>query len=223
MLGLCYLYIITIILLASKIKDHIPPNFSRKFLHIMIGNLIFVIPFFTLNIFPFFVASPFILITFLFSPLSPVDFGGKISGLAEITSGGHKYGLVLYAISYSVLALFFSAKPYVIAAGILPMAYGDAAASLIGQKFGHQKYNIFSPKSIEGSIAMFATCLLGLLVCLPFFSFLYPISSLNFLLASLGVAIVATVCEALTPKGFDNLTVPLLSAMVFLFLIGGLI
>jgi dolichol kinase len=191
----------------------------------MIGNFIFIIPFFTLATlplnFPLFVASPFILLTFLFSPLSPVDLSQKISGLAEITGGGHKYGLVLYAISYSILALFFSTKPYIISAGILPMAYGDAAASLIGQKFGRHKYNIFGTKSLEGSGAMFTVCICGLMACLLFFSHLYPISISTFALASLGAAAVATVCEALTPKGFDNLTVPLLSAIVFLLLIGG--
>jgi dolichol kinase len=127
---------------------------------------------------------------------------------------------VLYAFSYSFLALFFSSKPYFIVAGILPMAYGDAAASLVGQKFGRHKYNISSPKSVEGSLMMFATCLLGFLACVLFFSFLYPISSLSFALAFLGTAVVATVCEALTPKGFDNLTVPLFSAIVFLILMG---
>ena len=226
LLGSCYLYIIAIILITSKIKDRIPANLSRKFLHIMIGNFIFIIPFFTLTTFPlcfpFFVAAPFILVTFMFSPLSPVDLSSKISGLAEVTGGGHKFGLVLYAISYTVLALFFSTKPYIIAAGILPMAFGDAAASLVGQKIGRHKYNIFGTKSFEGSMAMFAVCISGLMACLLFFSFLYPISIPSFALASLGVASVATACEALTPKGFDNLTVPLFSAAVFLLLIGGI-
>src|SRR5512137_411569 len=89
LLGLCYLYIIAVILVTSRIRNHLPANLSRKFLHIMTGNLIFVIPFFTLRSFPlsfpFFVAAPFILVTFLFSPLSPVDLSSKISGLAEIT------------------------------------------------------------------------------------------------------------------------------------------
>jgi phytol kinase len=225
LLGLCYLYIVAIILVTGKIKDRVSASFSRKFLHIMIGNFIFVIPFFTLRTFPlsfpFFVAAPFILVTFLFSPLSPVDLSSRVSGLAEVTGGGHKYGLVLYAISYSFLALFFSTQPYVLAAGILPMAYGDAAASLVGQKLGPHKYNVFGAKSFEGSLAMFVTCLFGLLGCLLFFSYLYPISIFNFAVASLGTAAVATACEALTPKGFDNLTVPLFSIAVFLLLIGG--
>ena len=225
LLGSCYLYIIAIVLITSKIKDHIPANFSRKFLHIMIGNFIFFIPFFTLRTlplnFPFFVASPFILVTFLFSPLSPVDLSSKFSVLAEVTGRGHKFGLVLYAISYSLLALFFSTKPYIIAAGILPMAYGDAAASLVGQKIGRHKYNIFTTKSFEGSTAMFVICISGLMGCALFFSYLFPISIPSFALASLGATAVATVCEALTPKGFDNLTVPLFSAIAFLLLIGG--
>lgn len=226
LLGLCYLYIIGIILVSSKIKDRLPTNLSRKFLHIMIGNLCFIIPFFTINSFPvsfpFFVAAPFILLTFLFSPLSPVNLSDKFSGLAEITGGGHKFGLVLYAVSYTILALFFSIRPYIIAAGIFPMAYGDAAASLVGQKLGRHQYDVFGKKSFEGSAAMFAVCFLGLMVSLLFFSFLYPISIPDFLMASLGVAAIATVCEALTPRGFDNLTVPLLSAAVFLLLIGGI-
>lgn len=225
LLGLCYLYVIAVILVTGKIKNRIPTNLSRKFLHIMIGNFIFVIPFFTLRTFPlnfpFFVAAPFILVTLLFSPLSPVDLSGKISGLAEVTGGGHKYGLVLYAVSYSLLALFFSTKPYVIAAGILPMAYGDAAASLVGQKLGRHKFNVFGAKSLEGSAAMFLVCISGLMALLPFFSYLHPISTFSYIVASFGAAVVATVCEAFTPKGFDNLTVPLFSAAVFLLLLGG--
>lgn len=224
LLGLCYFYIIIIILITSKIRNRVSSNFSRKFLHIMIGNFVFVIPFFTLKTFPvnfpFFVAAPFILVTFLFSPLSPVNLSSKASGLAEVTGGGHKFGLVLYAISYSLLALLFSTEPYIIAAGILPMAYGDAAASLVGQKLGRHKYNVFGLKSFEGSAAMFMICLSGLMACTVFFSYLYAVTVFSFVVASFGAAAVATLCEAITPRGFDNLAVPMCSAATFLLLIG---
>jgi phytol kinase len=227
LLGLCYVYIVVIILITGKIKDRLPRNLSRKFLHIMIGNFIWIIPFFTytqfpLN-FPFFVASPFILLTFLVSPGTP--FKGltqKLSGLGDVTFGGHTYGLVFYSISYTILAAFFSDKPWIIAAGIIPLAYGDAAASIIGLKWGRHQFNVCAKKSVEGSITMFAVCFLVVAASYAFFSYLYPLSLINFFVASLGAALVATLSEAFTPRGLDNVAVPLLSAITFLLIMGGL-
>ena len=145
LLVLCYLYIVATIVVSIKLGDKLPVNFRRKFLHIMIGNFVFIIPFFTFTTlplnFPFFVASPFILLTFLSTPLFTNKLKKKFNGLTDITVGGHGFGLFMYAISYTLLAFFFSAKPYVIIAGILPMAFGDAAASLVGQKLGRHKIN----------------------------------------------------------------------------------
>jgi len=94
---------------------------SRKFLHAMIGNLPFIIPFFTSNVYPVLVAAPFILVTLFASPYSPSkSISRRLKGLADITEEGHHLGLVFYAISYTFLALFFASKPYVVAAGILP-------------------------------------------------------------------------------------------------------
>lgn len=193
----------------------------------MIGNLPFLIPFFTYNSFPlnfpFFIAAPFILVTFMATPYIPVkSIREKMSGLMEVTGGGHSLGLFLYAISYTILAALFSAKPYVIAAGILPMAYGDAAASLVGEKFGKTKFRIFCTKSLEGSAAMFLFGFAAFAASLLFFSFLYPIPLLNSILAALGVAAIAAVAEALTPRGFDNITVPIFSAAVFIILMGAI-
>ena len=226
LLILCYLYILTIIVIAVRIDHKFPKNLRRKFLHIMIGNFVYIIPFFTFTNFPanfpFFVASPFILLTLSASPASPFNLKNKISGLSDITTGGHKFGLILYAISYTILAFFFSAKPYIIIAGILPMAFGDAAASLFGQKRGRHLFNIFSKKSLEGTTAMFTITFVSVTLSLLFFSYLCPFSTSTLILASFGVAALATATEALTPKGIDNLTVPLISALAFLLLIGGI-
>jgi phytol kinase len=225
LLMLCYLYIVGIIVIAVRIDHKFPKNLRRKFVHIMIGNFVYIIPFFTFTTFPanfpFLVAAPFILLTLSASPASPFNLKTKISGLADITTSGHQFGLVFYAISYTILALFFSAKPHVIIAGILPMAFGDAAASIVGQKMGRHQFNIFSKKSLEGTTAMFTITFVSVTLSLLLFSYLCPFSTAILLLASLGVAALATAIEALTPKGIDNLTVPLISALAFLLLIGG--
>jgi phytol kinase len=226
LLALCYLYIVAMIVISVKLGDKIPVNFRRKFLHIMIGNFVFIIPFFTFTTlplnFPFFVASPFILLTFLATPYSPLNLKKKINGLTDITVGGHGFGLFMYAISYTLLAFFFSAKPYVIIAGILPMAFGDAAASLVGQKMGRHKITFIKNKSLEGSAAMFLVTLASVTLTLLAFSYLCPFSIPMLLLASFSISVIATVLEAVTLKGFDNLTVPLTCAVVFLIMVGGI-
>ena len=102
------------------------------------------------------------------------------------------------------------------------MAYGDAAAALMGQKYGRHTYNVFGKKSIEGSTVMFIICFLALWLSLIFFSFLYVLPLDRLLIAAFSVSIVATFFEALTPKGLDNLTVPFFSALTFLLVMGGL-
>ena len=229
LLILCYIYVLLIILISGKIDSvlHVSRKSSRKFLHMMIGNLPLIIPFFSYNSFPlnfpFLVAAPFILVTFLASPYSPSKrVYEKMKGLSDITEEGHQLGLIFYAVSYTLLALFLSDGPYVIAAGVLPMAYGDASAALIGKKYGKRHYRIFAKKSIEGSITMFLASFISLAISLMFFSVLYSFPISNVILAALGAAFVAALAESLSPLGFDNITVPILSALTFLILSGGL-
>ena len=222
---LCYAYILFIIVISSKMPTilHVSQKASRKFLHAMIGNLPFVIPFFTANIFPALVAAPFILVTFIASPSSPFkNASKKMKGLAEITEEGHHLGLVFYALSYTVLALLFASRPYVIAAGILPMAYGDSAASLVGERYGRTKYKLTATRSLEGSVAMFVTGFVSIVASLAFFSALYSFSLYDWIVPALAVAATTTLIEALSPKGSDNLTVPAVGALTFLLLTGGI-
>jgi len=222
---LCYAYVVFIIVLSGKMTTvlHVSQKASRKFLHAMIGNLPFVIPFFTASIYPALVAAPFILVTFIASPLSPLkSVSARMKGLAEITEEGHHLGLVFYAISYTALALLFASRPYVIAAGILPMAYGDSAASLVGERYGKTKYKLTASRSLEGSLAMLLIGLLSVIASLAFFSTLYPFSLHDMIIPALAVAAVTTLTEALSPKGSDNLTVPAVGALTLFLLTGGI-
>jgi dolichol kinase len=224
---LCYFYILLVIFVSSKIDKLLGVSLktSRKFLHIMIGNLPFIIPFFTSNIYPFLVAAPFIPITFFASTYSPFkNLSRKIKGLVDITEEGHQLGLVFYAISYTILALLFATKQYVVilAAGILPMAYGDAVASMVGEKYGKRKYGIFAEKTLEGSAAMFLVSFTIFTFSLFFFSLMLPFSFFDKIFMAFAVAAVTTFVEGCSPLGFDNLTVPAFGALTFFLLNGGL-
>lgn len=218
----CYTYILFIIFISSRLDRYLPisQKASRKFLHMMIGNLPFIIPFFTSTIYPVLVAAPFILVTFLASPYSPFEnISKRLKGLSDTTGEGHHLGLVFYAVSYTLLAIFFASKPYVMAAGILPMAYGDTAASMIGERYGRRKYKFIADKSVEGSLAMFLASFLSFTIGLIFFSALYPFSVFENILPALAVAALV---EGVSPMGFDNLTVPAFGALTFLLLDGGI-
>jgi phytol kinase len=208
-LALVYGYVTLLLLIAEKVlKKH--PGFSRKFLHIMVGNVIFILPLFQSRwVMALLAAAPFILLTFLMSPYSPLKIKDRIS------TSGHGLGLVYYAISWTILALIFFDQPWIIAVGIAAMSYGDGMASLIGMKYGKTKYNVFGDtKSIEGSLTMFLVLIVTLGIALTYFN--VPIN----LLVIGSVALVATIFEGITPKGLDNLTACFSAVITYTILVG---
>ena len=220
----CYGYILVLIVVAGRLSSHpsVPRGVGRKLLHAMIGNLPLAMPYFTDSLSPFLVASPFIAVTYLVSPYSPwPGLAERVRGLSDITEEGHGSGLILYAVSYSALALLYGARPYIVAAGVFPMAYGDSAAALVGTAYGRRRFRVFEEKSLEGSLGMFAGSLLSLLLGLSYFSVVYGFSLQAQVVPALAASLVATAAEAASPRGLDNLTVPALGALTFIAAGGG--
>ena len=218
---LCYAYILAMIRVASGLEGafNLGPDASRKFLHMMIGNLPLVIPFFTWRFAPVIVAAPFTVVTIIASPFSPVPgLRERLEGLSGITEEGHFLGPFLYSVSFTALAALFSTWPEIIAAGILPMAYGDSAAAIIGSRYG--RHRLIGRKTLEGSLAMLVGSFVSLTLCLGFFSSLYGFPLLGEMRAIAAVSVVAVIAEALSPKDYDNLAVPLLGALTYI-VVGG--
>lgn len=206
---LVYGYIALLLIISEKVMNKYP-TFSRKFLHIMVGNVLFILPLFTSKfVMTFIVAAPFILLTFLMSPYSPFKLNDRIS------SSGHGLGLVYYAVSWTILAFFFFDQPWIIAVGIVAMSYGDGMAALIGEKYGKHRYRIFGDKkSFEGSIAMFLVIIATLWIVLVY----YHVTIDNLLIIPI-VALIATIFEGITPKGLDNITACFSAVSAYLLLI----
>jgi dolichol kinase len=213
----CYAYIVALIVISPRLK--LPGKVNRKVLHAMIGNLPLIMPFFTDNIYPFLVASPFIIVTLLATSSSPIKLGDKMKGLSSLTEEGHQWGLVLYAISYSALALVFGVKSYIVAAGIFPMAYGDSLAAIFGETWGRHKYRIFETKSFEGSAGMFLGSFVSLTLAFLYFGLLFPLT-FNPLVPAFAIACLVTVVEGVCPRGLDNIAVPFVGAITFLIVTG---
>lgn len=218
-MGGCYAYIVALILVSPRLP--LPRKVSRKVLHAMIGNLPLIMPFFTASIYPFLVASPFVLVTLLATPYSPIRLGGRLGGLSGLTEEGHSMGLVLYAISYSVLAYLFGVRPYIVAAGIFPMAYGDSLAAIFGEYFGRHRYRVFETKSLEGSLGMFLGSFVSLTLAFLYFGAIYGFG-FNPLAPAFAIACLVTIIEGVSPRGLDNVAVPIVGAATFLILTGGI-
>jgi dolichol kinase len=209
-----YVYVASLIILTEKVVSKKYPLISRKLLHIMVGNIAFLLPIFqTREIMAFVAAGPFIIFTFLMSPYSPIEsMKGKTSG------AGHGMGLVYYAVTWTILAYLFFETKEIIAIGILAMSYGDGFASIIGVKYGKKKYNVFGDeKSYIGSYSMFVFTFLLLIVALIYYRIFDPsIFNLAILFVISGVS---TIFEGLTPRGLDNLSVPFVTAGLYYFIV----
>ena len=183
---------------------------SRKVVHIGTGNVILLA--WWLNI-PALIGISAGVISGIIALISY-----KIPILPSINSVGRKsLGTFFYAVSIGILIACFWPinQPEYAVLGVLIMTWGDGLAAVIGQNFGQHRYQIGEiQKSWEGSLTM---CLVS-----------FIISSLILLtlqgniwqtwVISLVVAVVATLLEAFSKFGIDNLTVPLSSAALAFFL-----
>jgi phytol kinase len=126
-------------------------------------------------------------------------------------------GTVYYAISLVAEVLFcylFGFNKWICFAGIAVMGYGDGLAAIIGKAFKSKKVEFLkSTKSLAGSLTMFI--ITGLIVGLTLFN----LGPEYWIMKTLMIAIISTIAEAISVKGTDNLTVPVLTTcMMFLCL-----
>ncbi len=208
-----YLLIFLIIGLSTILqkKKILNEEGARKFIHIGVSNwwILAMIFFHDTNALWFAIIPP---ITFII--LNYLSY--RMNLLKAMERGGNgNLGTVYFPISLLILVvLTFGVlkNPYIGAIGILVMGYGDGLAAVIGKAYGKHKFAF--GKSIEGSLAMFIISFIVVFVVS-----INIASILVSLILALGVAAFATMIELLTPKGLDNLSVPLGSSFIFYLLL----
>jgi phytol kinase len=192
-------------------------NFTRKVIHVGVGNWIFLWPFAFDNWYAILVPPA------LFVVLNYVSYRRELFKAMERREKAGGLGTVYYAISLTIIApiAMLLGKNWVAAAAIILMAWADGLADPIGRRYGTHKYRIAgSTKSIEGSVGFLIVGFLAVAVTLTFFgafSSLPP--QLNIPIFSLAIAAFGTLIEAVSPAGTDNLTVPIVSFLLALLVL----
>ena len=196
-------YIIFIILLSIPFYK-INPEYSRKVIHIMLGNFYFIALFyFTKWYFASFFPFLFIFINYFSIKYNFIKYMQKTPNPKNQTVS---YGTVYYAISLFILTTFsWIKKNYSL--GLCPflaMAYGDGFACIFGRIVKSPYMNIFdSKKSLIGSSTMF-------IVCFIVFGFYFNYMNIScWIIKSFAMSSISTILEATSPCGIDNLTVPI--------------
>ena len=216
---LSYVYAFGLLLLVEAIGKKLswPQDVTRKIIHIGAGMWVWGILYFFehwyFGIIPF---ATFIVLNYLFYRKETFKAMDKTDSSP---------GTVYFALSITILFawLWRTGSPDdrvpVAVAAVMAMTCGDALASLIGKRWGKRLFTVFKHRrSVEGSLAMF----MGSLLAIGLTLWLLPGSALSpgsagllqshKLLVILMSALLATIAEALSPAGTDNLSVPLLTA-----------
>ncbi len=187
-------------------KWHIPSEYARKFAHVGAGAIALLISvFFSTHWAVFVVALIFsatLLLSQRFGWLSCIHFPAQRSK-----------GAVLLLWAVYLVFLLSKGDRLLFQIPVLVLSVGDAAAALVGQRYGRIRYRVLDTvRTLEGSVAFVVSAFACILF---FFLGTTQMSLVESAVLSALVATAASVVEAFSPEGFDNLTIPI-SALLLL-------
>lgn len=201
---------IGVLMVVAKYFEKFDKEASRKFIHILLANWwLIAMAFFDNLVCALVPPIAFVVINY-------VSYKGKVIKVME-RDDENGLGTVYFAASLIVLVvLSFGLKnnPLIGLVGFFIMAYGDGFAAIAGKGLESKKYKVFGDtKSVAGSSVMFV---MSLVITLAVFAYS---NTSWFALKSIVIAIVATVLEAISAKGTDNITVPVITSLITYFVI----
>ena len=210
------LFILLVFILAIPFY-RINPEYSRKEIHIMLGNFYFIALFyFTEWYFAF--LGPFIFIFINYFSVRYRYIKLMLRHRQKNTEDKiyYDYGTVYYAISLTILTIYSwkIKKPEIGLCPFLSMAFGDGFACILGSNIKSPFYIIFgTKKSLIGCFTMFFTCFL----IYEIFFYYYDINL--GIVKAIFMGIISMLLEMFSPYSTDNLTVPIGNLILISFLL----
>lgn len=207
---IAYIYIFSIIGLAEGLRRwrNYGSDFTRKVIHIGVGMLSWFIS--ALFDSPW----PFILACTTFMVINLLDWRyGFFSAMAS--SDRSNLGTVYFPLAAGVVAYIFWDSPPLLVAALMPLTWGDGLAPVIGRKYGVHKYSVHGHRrTLEGSATFFIAGGLFTWLALWLEAGTPDITPAAAVFPALVVITMATLTEAVTIWGLDNLTVTAVSVLV---------
>ena len=225
-IAVIYAVIILTIADVARRKMNLGSNFTRKIVHLFAGAAIWTVPFYPHPWVASFVALTFVIMLAL---ANTERFGRFFAAMArpEDLEHGSVRGPFWYAVSITILTVIFTFSGYdelyfIAGAAIMMMMLGDGMSAPIGMKYGanHTREIFGSKRSLEGCLGLFVFGFIGAIIGFWWFGifavtvFTPGAGYVNMILLALFGAITATIVELVSPKGTDNVTLPMISTIV---------
>jgi len=226
------LYAVLVLTIAdlARRKFNLRLEFTRRIIHLFAGAAIWTVPYFPHPWVATFVGLAFVI---MLSFANNERFSRFFAAMArpEDLENQSVRGPLWYAVSITILTAIFTFTGYerlyfVAAAAIHIMMFGDGMSAPIGIRYGADSSRIIlgSKRSPQGSAALLVFGFLGAILAFWYFGVLtYGVFVLAgeiqwapiVILALIG-AITGTLVELVSPKGTDNVFLPLASCVVIL-------
>ena len=212
--SLAYVYVFFWLGLLEFIgrKGIVSKSNARKMLHIVLGNILFILPMFSDKVIAALIPFTFIPVNYLMSPLSPIK-----QMQMDTFEAGHHWGTILYAVSLTIVVWFGFDQPYLFILAFFPLCYGDGFAALVGTNVHSGTFELYSGrKSLLGSWSFIWFTFLAIIGGLYIYKIMNLISStIEFIIVvAIVFAVLGLIIELFSPKGTDNLFIPVISLLV---------
>lgn len=181
-------------------RGRAPAEHTRKLVHAG-GGLVCLS-------FPFLFRSPLVVVALAAGLTALFALAGRLGALRSLHGVERpSRGAELYPLAVLLVYLLARDRPWLYLAALLTLAVADAAAALVGRRYGAVRYRVEgSRKSLEGSLVFLVVAFLAIhLPMLLMTDLPRPVC----VLAALLVALLVTGFEAISLGGADNLFVPL--------------
>jgi dolichol kinase len=230
-----YLYVAAVLLLGTlAARLFRSADATRKVIHVGVGS--WIIPT------TLFFQSPWM------AMIPPASFvlanivSYRFRLVRAMEGEGRNPGTIYFPLAFVLLVLAFwpgaltdSGRPWApdappggidgrfpVAAGIMVMAWGDAAASIFGRRFGRRRWRFGGgERSVEGTAAFLLFGWLGVMAAGLALGPAGAGAPLDLALRALAVVLPAAAVEAVSPRGLDNLSVPIMAATAAALLVPG--